>query len=253
MEEEVQATPEPAATPEHVATPAPETEAAPEEETQAEAKTFTQDQLNEIIQKEKAKAESRAERRALKAYRETLERLIPQKQPEQAHIDDRPTQAQYADFDDYVEAVAEWKLAKREQFSQQQKREERAQSIAKKSETFYAEAAKSPGFDRDAFDDLPLTPAIANAVIESDAPAKLMVFMASNPEEVQRIAMMRPDRQLVEIGKIEAKLATAQVKISKAPAPITPIGANQGGSKDPSQMTDAEFAAMRKKQIMQRR
>ena len=40
---------------------------------------------------------------------------------------------------------------------------------------------------------------------------------------------------------------------SNAPAPITPIEAKSGGSKDPSEMTDAEFAAYRRRQIAARR
>lgn len=62
----------PAVTTEQVTAPEAVTAAPEEVSTQAETKTFTQEQLNEIIQKEKAKAEAKAERRALKAYRETL-------------------------------------------------------------------------------------------------------------------------------------------------------------------------------------
>ena len=51
-----------AATPENVAAPAQDTEAASDVDTQAEKKSFTQEELNEIIQKEKAKAEAKAER-----------------------------------------------------------------------------------------------------------------------------------------------------------------------------------------------
>ena len=76
----------PAATPENVAAPAPGTEAAPDVETQAEKKSFTQEELNEIIQKEKAKAEAKAERRALKAYRETLEKFAPLQQQQKAEV-----------------------------------------------------------------------------------------------------------------------------------------------------------------------
>ena len=107
----------PAATPENVAAPAPGTEAAPDVETQAEKKSFTQEELNEIIQKEKAKAEAKAERRALKAYRETLEKFAPQQRAETTPPADtgRPTQAQFENVDDYVEALADWKIGQRDQ------------------------------------------------------------------------------------------------------------------------------------------
>ena len=101
----------PAATPENVAAPAPGTEAAQDVETQAEKKSFTQEELNEIIQKEKAKAEAKAERRALKAYRETLEKFAPLQQQQKAEVQPadtgRPTREQFENVDDYVEAMAD--------------------------------------------------------------------------------------------------------------------------------------------------
>jgi len=239
----------PAATPENVAAPAPGTEAAPDVETQAEKKSFTQEELNEIIQKEKAKAEAKAERRALKAYRETLEKFAPQQRAETTPPADtgRPTQAQFDNVDDYVEAMAEWKLGQRDQQARQQQQAQQAQTLAAKTENFYSEAEKIPGFDREAFDELPLTRHIAEALIESEAPAKLMAHMAANPDEVARIASLSPARQAAEIGKLETKLASAP-KVSNAPAPIKPIGTRGSATNsDPSKMSMEEYAEYRKK------
>jgi hypothetical protein len=239
----------PAATPENVAALSDETQAPEDVKTEAEAKTFTQTELNEIIQKEKAKAEAKAERRALKAYRETLERFAtPQQQQVQQPTNDRPQRDKFASDEDWVEAVTDWKLEKRDRESMQQQQQKQARSVADKTETFYAEAQKIAGFDREAFDDLPLTPAIANALIDSDVPAKLMHYMATNPDEVERIAGLSPARQAAEIGKLETKLASAP-KASNAPPPIKPIGAKgSAGNSDPSRMTMEEYNAMRKQQ-----
>lgn len=239
----------PAATPENVAPLPVDTEALEGDKAQADEKTFTQDELNEIIKKEKARAEARAERRALRAYAEKLERMVPtqQKQPEAAAETGRPTRAQFADDDDYVEAMADWKLSQRDQAQQQQRQQQQAQSMATKTESIYVEAGKVPGFDREAFDELPLTKTIAEALIESDAPEKLMVFMAAHPEDVERIAAMSPARQAAEIGKLEARLASVP-KVSSAPAPIKPIGSRGSASNsDPSKMSMEEYAEFRKK------
>lgn len=238
-----------AATPEPVATPAESTQDQPDVSTEAEVKTFTQDELNDIIQKEKAKAEAKAERRALKAYRETMERFAPQSQQPQAEPSNgRPTQADFANVDDYVEAMADWKLGQRDLIEGQKRQQQAAQNIATKTENFYAEAQKIPGFDRDVFDELPLTRHIAEALIDSDAPAKLMAHMAAHPDEVERIAGLSPARQAAEIGKLETKLASVP-KVSNAPAPIKPIG-NRGSAStaDPSRMSMEEYNAMRKAQ-----
>jgi len=242
MSEEMtgQASPEvieqPAATLENVAAPEVDTEATQGEETQAETKTFTQAELNEIIQKEKAKAEAKAERRALKAYRETLERFAPKQEPQNQNFEEGSTRSQ-ADIDNYVEMM----IARREN--------------ERKAESIYAEAQKLTGLDRNEINEIPFTQAIAGAVLNSDVAGKLLAYMATNPDEVERITLLPPARQAAEIGKLEIKLANPPApKVSKAPDPIKPIGsANTSSSKDPSEMTDAEFNAWRRRQIAQRR
>jgi hypothetical protein len=237
----------PAATTEQVATPEAGTDPAKEEEgSQAEAKTFTQDELNEIIQKEKAKAEAKAERRALKAYRETLERFAPAQQPVQQQDDGKPSRAQYADDEAYVDALTDWKLDQRDRSLRQQTAVYQQQNIAKKTESLYAQAEKIEGFDREEFDSLPLTPAMANVLLDAEAPAKLMAFMAANPDEVARIAAFSPARQAAEIGKLEAKLSVA--KASNAPAPIKPIGSRGTTSPNLEKASMDEYMAMRLKQ-----
>ena len=237
----------PAATPENVATLPDDTQAPEDVKTEAETKTLTQEELNEIIQKEKAKAEAKAERRALKAYRETLERFAPQ-QPVQTQqkVDSPPSREAYATDEAWLDARDEWRDAKRESETRQKQQEQSAKSVATKTESIYAEAAKLPGFDRDAFDELPLTPAIANALIDSDEAAKLMAHLSAHPDDVDRIAKLSPARQAAEIGKLELKLTSAP-KVSNAPAPIKPIGSRGSASNsDPSRMTMEEYAAKRK-------
>lgn len=241
----------PAATPENVAAPVENTQDQPDVKTEvAKTITMTQEEFDKKVQAEKAKAEAKAERRALKAYRETMERFAPpqQQRAEEKPADTgRPTQSQFDNVDDYVEAMADWKLGQRDQQAQQQQQEKQAQTLAAKTENFYEEAQKIPGFDREAFDELPLTRHIAEALIDSEAPAKLMAHMAANPDEVARIAGLSPARQAAEIGKLETKLASAP-KVSNAPAPIKPIGTRGSATNsDPSKMSMEEYAEYRKK------
>lgn len=205
------------------------------EDSTAETKTFTQDELNDIVKKEKAKAEAKAERRVMRA----LEKLTPTQQAQQQAIerpDARPNRREGETDDAYLDRLTDWKLDQRDRASQQQRAHEQTRSIATKTESLYAEAAKLPGFDREDFDSLPLTPAIASALTESDVAPKLMAYMSANPEEVARIAALSPARQAAEIGKLEAKVSTAP-KASKAPPPINPIGSRGGGH-------NADFASM---------
>jgi len=246
---------EQAAIPEEVATAETETPAVEAEEVkeaEKESKTFSQEELDRIIQKEKAKAEARAERRALKVYAEKLEAMTskPVQQPEAPRGDGKPQMSQYDNVEDYVEAVAEWKLQQREMGARQQQVETTQRQILDKTEKIYAQAEKISEFDRDTFDELPLTQTVAQAIIDSDVAPALMAHLSSHPEEAERIASLSPARQAAEIGKLELKVATAkQVKASNAPAPIKPIG-NRGGASngDLTKMTMEEFLEARSKQ-----
>lgn len=226
-------------------TPTEVTEAPKDEVTQAE-KTFTQAELDAILQKRIAKAEAQAERRVLKA----LEKFQPRQEAPApvAQNDGKPTLAMYGgDTEAYADALTDWKLEQRDRASSQAKAQEQGKTIQDKTEKLYAEAEKLDGFDRDTFDSLPLTPHIAQALIDSDTPAKLMAYMAANSEEVERISKLSPARQAAELGKLELKLTSAP-KTSKAPEPIKPIG-NRGSvsTGDISKMSVDEYIAFRQK------
>ena len=77
----------------------------------------------------------------------------------------------------------------------------------------------------------------------SDAGAKMLHYLGKNLEEAQRIANLPPVHMAREMTKLEFKLSQKQTKpVSNAPQPISPISGATGGTKDPSTMTDAEYA-----------
>lgn len=239
----------PAATPENVAAPAPDTQAAPEVKTEAETKSFTQAELDEIIQKEKAKAEAKAERRALKAYRETLERIVPQQQAQSVQQQSaEPQEADYATAGEYAKALVQWDRSQREVEQRSQQEQSRAKDQQATVEKIFTEARKIPGFDLDEFRELPISQAVADAIVASDVGAKVVAFLGANPDEADRIAKLSPVRQIAEIGKIEDKIAAAP-QVSKAPPPMKPVGgkgsANNG---DPAKASMDEYIEQRRKQ-----
>lgn len=222
-----------------------QTESSAEKETPP-AKTFTQEELDSILQKRLAKAEAKAERRAAQAYREALERVAPVRQ--ETKVNDEPMRDQFANDADWIDAKVEHRLKQREAAQEAVKAQESQKTLAQKTETIYQEAEKIEGFDRDDFDLLPLTPYIAHALIESDDAPKLMHYMASNPDEVKRISAMSPARQAAEIGKIEAKLADApkkEVRLSKAPDPIKPMGTGKAAVKSLDTSDFSEYKKLR--------
>lgn len=211
-----------------------DTEASTQEKETPVERTFTQKDLEAAT----AKAAAKAERRAYREAMERMERIQqPQQQPRQE--DQRPSRREGESDDAYLDRLTDWKLDRRDQQSRHQREAERVQSLTQKTESIYAQAEKEAGFDREEFDSLPITPAIAEAITDSDVAPKLMAYMSANPEDVARIAKLSPARQAAEIGKLEDKLSAART--TRAPAPIKPVGNRGSGVPDIEKMSYAEY------------
>lgn len=208
-------------------------------------KTFTQAELNEIVQKQKAKAEARAERRATQAYKEALE-SVTRTQPV-TRTTSEPTRDQFASDAEWIDAKVDYKLAQRDTAAQERVNHSNSQKLQQTTESIYAQAEKILGFDRQEFDDLPLTRPLAEAIIESNIAPQLMAYMASHPEDVERISKLSWARQGAEIGKLETKLEVTAKK-STIPAPIVPIGAKGATSPSLENASFADYERMRSKQ-----
>ena len=246
-----QETPAPSEEPKQEAVPVeaatPESGTEPEQEkqdnTQA-AKTFTQDELNDIVKRAKAATESKTERRVMRM----LEQIQRQQSPQQTQAVDTgvPGRSENESEAQYLDRLVEWKLEQRTQ-------QERMKGVVEKTDDFYAKAKELPGFDQEVFDSLPLTKAMAQTIADSDTDVgpRLMAYLSENPHEAERIAKLPASRQAAELGKLEAK-ATAQPKPTvqkpKAPAPINPVGAGKAPITDLSRMSAAEYYEQRMKQ-----
>lgn len=235
--------------------PGAETEGAEKEVTPNEPKTITltDEELKDRIERATAKAAARAERRAFREAKELLTQFVPQQQAEKSG-DGRPSREQFQDDESFIDALTDWKLDQRERGQKQVEQQRQVKTLAEKTEKIYAEAEKIPGFDRDDFDSLPLTPVIAQALTDSDVAPKLMAYMAQHPEEVSRIGALSPARQAVEVGKLEVKLTTT-AKAPKAPAPIETVTGAAAGVKSLEKMNAEDYYRERMKQrpVWQRR
>jgi hypothetical protein len=205
-------------------------------------KTFTQKDVDEIVKRAKAATESKTERRILR----TLQQLQGQQQPTQPQ-ETQPESVRYSGETEeaYLERLVEEKLQKRTQA-------EAMRGVYQKTEDYYAKAEKTAGFDREVFDSLPITPAIAQTIVDSDpdtAP-KLMAYLCENPGEAERLSKLSAARQAAELGKLEDRLSApkATAKPPKAPAPIDPIGNGKAPVTDLSRMSAEEYYAQRMKQ-----
>ena len=206
--------------PEQVATAAPESvESTPAEKPAEAPKTFTQEEVDALIGKRLAREQRKWER-------ERQVKAAPPPQPAEL-----PPADQFESVEKYAEALAERKaaelLAQRDQQRQQQELLEqyhqREESAREKYEDF-EQVAYNPR--------LPVTQVMAETIQASDIGPDIAYFLGSNPKEADRIARLSPFLQAKEIGRIEAKLASAPPPVkqtTRAPAPIAPV-TPRGGS-----------------------
>lgn len=185
-----------------------------------------QQRINEITRKRR-EAERRAER-AEKRLREM----------ESKNLDDL----------DYEDQIAERTLnrSRREQIENDRETAQelaheayqaRVQAVATKYPD-YAQVAQNPN--------LAITPAMAETIMDSDYGPDIAYHLGKNPLEAARISQLNPPSQARELGKIEALVSAPKPQPRTAPKPVTPVGSQgSSGTKDPSKMTMAEYAAWR--------
>jgi hypothetical protein len=138
----------------------------------------------------------------------------------------------------------------------------RQRDIARRSADVMRAGSKLEGFDdavNTVADEVPFTDragrptAFIEAVLDSEAPAAILHYLGQNPEEAAAFADLGPAQIGRRIARLEDKLkVSAKTQTSNAPRPLKPVQPNGAGEKDPSKMTDTEFAAWRKAQIAKR-
>lgn len=248
---EAPATPEVTETPASSEKPADDVEAQPPE--QPEKPNGVQKRINELT----AKARE-AERRAQELERQLNERAKPS--DGDAPLE-KPVMSQFENYDDYVEALTDYKLAAREDAKRQQtltQHKEQTQQLTAARIQAQVEKGRAQfeDFEQKVLQnpDLTITPSMLNIIADIDAGAEVAYHLANNPEVAADIASMSPTRQAIALGRIEATLVTQKPPaktISKAPAPIGSQinGGVSPGKPDPNKMTDAEWFAHEQEQL----
>jgi hypothetical protein len=230
---------EPQATEENVAT-APDTTAAQESENKPEeAKTFTQDEVDSIVQKRIAKLERKMERERI--AQQTREQIAQEQAQKPAEAPNKPKESDFETYGDYLEALTEYKAreilrneraeaeaerSRKAQQSEAERYQARQQELMERGSEKFDDFEEAIEADRNTY-----SRAAFLAMLESDMGAELFYYLATNPDEGKRIANLPAYAQAKEIGKLEDKLqAKPQKQISKAPEPIKPVGSGKASS-----------------------
>lgn len=222
----------------------------PQEDEKPRESKGVQKRLDELRRRE-----GDAQRLAERAFA-LLERTLTKGETPRAEVPSGPPQKEnFESYEAYLEAKADYQIAKRLEGIEKAAAETRQREAeAKREETWtkkVTEASKKyDDFDEVAFaEDLPIAPAMAAAMRDSDLGPDVAYYLGKNPSEAQRISQLSPAAQVREIGKIEARLEMKPVRQpSKAPPPIDPVGSGKGSSSvNLESMTQAEYEAYRAK------
>lgn len=206
----------------------------------AEKHTGVQKRIDELT-----RARHEAERKA--AYWEGKASAQPVAETETDPAEARPNQDAYQSYEEYIEALADWKVSTRIKTERARILEEAQQkTVAERFEVQVKSAReKHADFDHVALGDhwLP-TGDLADAIRQSNDGAEQAYLLGAHflekPEEWARIANLgSTTAQVLAIGRLQAKLEAkpSPHTTSNAPAPITPVRASDGTfSKDPEKI-----------------
>ena len=200
----------------------PSATAAPEIQTEQPAeqvtKTFSQEEVDALITKRLAKEQRKWERKLT--------------QPQAPSTPQAPPSAdQFANVEDYAQALAERKAQELVQRQEAQRQQEEILETYREREE--AAREKYDDFESVALNPkLPITQVMAQAIQASDTGPDVAYYLGTNPKEAERIAKLPAILQAKEIGKIEAKVAATPPvkKSSAAPTPISPVTSRASGS-----------------------
>jgi hypothetical protein len=173
--------------------------------------------------------------------------------------DGKPQLDNFADYEQYNEAMMDWKIGQLETqktINAQAEAEEKARQERVKNFDQRASAFRQKQADFDEIANAPeiahvygQAPHIADIVESSEAGPEIAYYFGNNPDIAKNIASMSPYNAAIEIGKLEAKvlIAPKPKNITQAPTPIQPVGGGHDtAEKSIADMTQTEYEAARK-------
>jgi hypothetical protein len=242
--------------------PVAETQNPAAEPTQPEVvapETDTPEQAPDEHADESVRAIKRMERRIQKLTADKYQTRAEANQAKAEAEELRQKLAQYEQQPDPQQITPEKVLPLAQQIAAQMREREK---VVDSVRSVMSEGRKIEGFDAACnavneevpfYDERGQPTPFLRVIMERDAPAKVLHYLGTNLDVAAELADMTPTRQAVRLDKIEAELSRpVEQRQSNAPKPVTPVKAGGGGPKDPSSMTDAEFAKWRREQIKAR-
>lgn len=209
-------------------------------------KTFTQAEVDALIQKRLVKE---ARRQARNAEQQARERVLANEPRREEFRDDEAFSQ--AHIEHLAEKKAAEKLAARERAEQQERAAESFLEKAEKAQERYPDYQAVVGNPS-----LAINEGMVEFIAESELGADVAYFLGKNPMKAAQIAQMSPIKAARELSRIEAEIASKpKVSPSKAPEPISPVGTRGKSSASalPSDEDDIETWMKKERERARRR
>lgn len=162
---------------------------------------------------------------------------------------DKPTSDQFDTYDEYIDALTDWKVSKADEArtSAAIQHFEQTSRQAAWSEKVEAASHTIPDYqDVVGSSEIPIASHVADALMDSDKGPELAYHMARNPEFADRLNRMSPLKAALELGRLETTLTASPVRsASRAPAPANPIRPSTTLASDPAKMSMDEYVKWR--------
>jgi hypothetical protein len=187
---------------------------------------------------------------------------------------EKPTPDKYGTYDEYVEALTDWKADKKidDKLGERDKANAEKSAAEKRQQAWRERTEKAvkemPDYDAviEAAADTPVAQHLREILDDSDYGARLLYHFAKNPDVIERLNDMKPSAAAREVGRIEASFdrpATPDpepeaaveaepeaplARRTKAPAPAKPVGSGRSVAVDLGKAPMDEYIAARSKQ-----
>jgi hypothetical protein len=239
-------------------------------------KSGTQRRIEKLV---KQRAEVERERDMLREQLLKNQNAKPEGQQPDAKAADpsqKPNSNNYDSYDDYVEALTEWKADQKLKAKDEEVKKETLQNQVKERVKTHNDRVDAYRKDHADFDKhltsffeeqgtgFAISGALQELITESDNGPALLHELVKSPEEFVRLNSLSAMSAAREIGRLESKLSSAPEKtentktktITKAPPPARPLNASSANGKKSIYDDDvpfAEYERMRAEQEKRRR
>jgi hypothetical protein len=145
----------------------------------------------------------------------------PAPQPQQAAEVKPPVRTDFATDDEYIDAMTDFKVEQKLQ--QREVQQKRVEVATEKATTWQqkVDAAKAeiPDYDAvlEANGNMAVAPHVSEFLMEHDMGAKLVHFLATNPDVLEKLNGMTPAKAAFEIATLAGKFQTAPAVTAAAP------------------------------------